>query len=206
MKKIDYEFKSKVMSSALYEQYKEYRKINYYDYCYKMYGEINNNLELPDIKKARSIFVNGLTLPKEWKECERIFSSNAKKTQRLRARISSYINDGPCIFLTLTFTDKVLDSTSEDTRRTYVTRFLKEHTIKYVANIDYGKINQREHYHAVVRTDVDFDYRWWPYGAINFQRISHEDIDIKRISKYITKLTNHAVKSSNKRCVLIYSR
>lgn len=53
-------------------------------------------------------------------------------------------------FVTLTFKPEVLESTSKQTRRTYIARFLKENTYYYIANIDYGKKNDREHYHAIV--------------------------------------------------------
>lgn len=55
-----------------------------------------------------------------------------------------------CYFATLTFKPEVLESTSKQTRRTYIARFLKEYTYYYIANIDYGSQKQREHYHAIV--------------------------------------------------------
>lgn len=57
-------------------------------------------------------------------------------------------------FVTLTFDNDILESTNKATRRTYIARFLKEYTYYYIANIDYGKENNREHYHAIVLLDT----------------------------------------------------
>ena len=78
----------------------------------------------------------------------------------------------------------------------------------YVANIDYGSKNKREHYHALINCDkVDFK-SWRKYGNINAKRVRNKDIesDKTKLSKYIAKLSNHAIKETTKRSCLIYSR
>ena len=79
--------------------------------------------------------------------------------------------------------------------------------MNYVANVDYGAKNHREHYHAVVMCD-NIDHKSWRYGAINFKRINYDaDIDtINKLSMYVAKLTNHAIKETCKRCYLIYPK
>lgn len=113
----------------------------------------------------------------------------------------------PCSFLTLTFTDDVLASTSEDTRRRYVARFLKSISQNYVGNIDYGKLNEREHYHAIVEGD-QLDLSSWTYGFTKCIKVGYSDIitDTARLSKYINKLSNHATKKTTKGKKIIYSR
>lgn len=105
-----------------------------------------------------------------------------------------------CVFLTLTFTDKVLNSTTQETRRRYVSRWLKSKSDYYIANIDYGSENEREHYHAIINCRVDNS---WEYGAINFKQITNKNE--KALAKYINKLTNHAIKATTKQNKVIYS-
>ena len=116
--------------------------------------------------------------------------------------------NGSCIFLTLTFNDDTLRNTTEKQRRVAVSRYLKQYGCMYVANIDYGSKNKREHYHALINCDkVDFK-SWRKYGNINAKRVRNKDIesDKNKLSKYIAKLSNHAIKETTKRSCLIYSR
>lgn len=147
------------------------------------------------------------TKPEEMKEAERVNYASYKRTKRLNDRIKDMMASGSCIFLTLTFKPDILEGTTSETRRKYVIRYLKKVSTRYIANIDFGKKNEREHYHAVVLAD-SVDGSWWREncGAINFERINYQaECDIK-ISKYINKLTNHAIKETTKRSAVIYSR
>ena len=137
-------------------------------------------------------------------EAEKINSASLKRNQRLKKRIASYINSGNCLFLTLTFNDDVLERTNEETRRKYVRRFLKSYSNCYVANIDYGLENEREHYHAVMVYPFRIDSTEWPYGFSNIKKVKMGSESA--ISKYINKLTNHAIKNTSKRNALIYSQ
>lgn len=139
-----------------------------------------------------------------WEEARRINHASYYRVQRLKRRIVSMLESGECLFLTLTFTDATLGKTTEDTRRQAVRRYLKSFGVPYVANIDYGKKNGREHYHAVIQTD-HVDYSAYTYGAINGEKI-HSAEDYVKLSKYVAKLTNHAIKQTNKRQVIIYSK
>ena len=144
--------------------------------------------------------------PEEWKEAYRVNDASYHRTKRLKTKIKAMITSGSCIFLTLTFTDKVLDSTSQETRKRYIKRALKTMSDTYIANIDYGKKNEREHYHAIVlASKVSQDQ--WKYGNLDYERVrvEQEDSPVK-IAKYITKLTNHAIKETVKQNRLIYSR
>lgn len=120
-----------------------------------------------------------------------------------------YINsfkDKMIIFGTLTFKDKVLESTSEITRQRYVTRFLKDNTIHYIANIDYGKKNNREHYHFIALVNGVMNCKNWKYGASKFQFVPLEKKDLKSIKNYLLKLNNHSYKSSTKQKRIIRDR
>ena len=135
----------------------------------------------------------------------RNYDNHRKKNQRARTKIESILQSGTALFLTLTFTDDVLVSTTEKTRRTYVSRFLKENCIEYIANIDFGAKNGREHYHAVVSVDNKLDYSKWKFGALNGVKIRKNSKPLV-MAKYINKLSNHATKSTTKNSRLISSR
>ena len=139
-----------------------------------------------------------------WQEAHRINKASYARVRRLKTRIASMLKNGECLFLTLTFTDEILGKTTEDTRRQAVRRYLKSFGVPYVANIDYGKKNGREHYHGVIQIPR-IDYSAYTYVAINGERIRSVE-DYTKLSKYVAKLTNHAIKQTNKRQVIIYSK
>lgn len=99
-------------------------------------------------------------------------------------------------FVSLTFRDDVLDSTTAQTRHRYVSRYLDSISRDYFANIDYGEKNEREHFHAVVALKntptSDFPYGWSNIKPVG--RYKRKNGDIKAISTYINKLSNHANK------------
>lgn len=139
-----------------------------------------------------------------WHEAEKVRQANYKRVKRLKQRITYMLENGSCQFLTLTFTDDVLSKTSEATRRQYVRRFLSNFSNEFVANIDFGKTNGREHYHALIMTDKRIKYTDWKCGNCDGQRVYNKNTSA--IAKYISKLTNHAIKETTKQCRIIYSR
>lgn len=205
---IDYTFKSKVIESGLpiiQKQVSQSLFFNEYD-LKKTFTKFSfeEALDLENFFR--------LSHSREWIESKRINHASFQRTIRLKKRIFEMVNeatisDKKALFLTLTFTDSVLDSTSPATRRRYVSRFLKENSVRYVANKDFGATNGREHYHAVVLVETNINYTNWPYGCLNGQkiRLNGQSVDVK-LAKYVSKLTNHAIKETCKRSVLIYSR
>lgn len=138
-------------------------------------------------------------------EARKLNDASYKRVNRLKRRIERYLKSGQCIWLTLTFNPETLAKTSEETRRRYVARFLKTQSKHYIANIDYGDTTEREHYHAVVLCDfVDMDA--WKYGFAYTERIKNHIKTSTKISKYVSKLCNHAIKETTKRAVYLYSR
>lgn len=127
------------------------------------------------------------------------------RTARLKERIREAVLSGSAWFITITFNPETLSKTNEKTRRVYVSRWLKSLTPFYVANIDYGKEKGREHYHAVITSDQR-PPKTWSYGFIDILKVKTTENDTKRISKYISKLTNHAIKHTTKSKRIIYSR
>ena len=116
-------------------------------------------------------------------------------------------------FATLTFNDETL-KLKERTRRNYIKEHLEQFN-GYIANIDYGGKNGREHYHAIIianektedeknpNTKEDFvlikNINEFKYGYTSYKKIKTEEKDFKKISNYIAKLTNHALKYGNHR-------
>lgn len=145
--------------------------------------------------------------PELWLDTRNLVTNRYKKLKRVENRIwtifwNSFFEKTDMVFVTLTWRQSVLDSTSEETRRKYVRRWLKANSDIYVANIDFGKINGREHYHCVVNRRVDPTS--WPYGACNVKKFTSTDIN--NISDYIVKLTAHSLKNTTNNRRIIYSR
>lgn len=143
------------------------------------------------------------------KEAKKINNANYHRTQRLEDRIARMVLDNEkALFLTFTFNDSTLERTNSQTRRKYVSRWLKNHALQYVANVDFGSKNDREHYHAVCVVDKKIPLQSWydkGLGTLKSETV-RKTSNNKQLARYISKLTNHAIKETNKRCVLIYSR
>lgn len=206
----DYLLKSKILKENTYldlynkAKKKIYRYVFKDDVSYKEYSIANETLAF--LKKRSE---------KEFKEYERISHAKSERVVRLKKRVFDMVFGNDCLFLTLTFTDKKFETTSAEFRRIAVKRFLRHFNVPYVANIDFGKKNGREHYHALLQID-EIDYHLWKYGAINGIKVRNDisfDEDgvitsesVERIARYISKLTNHAIKETTKRSVIMYSR
>lgn len=208
--KPDYKLKSKILA--------EYKKLDLYNKCkkvvYKSFyvGNVTQQ-ELDNSLNTLTMLEN--TNPVEFKEYRRISDAKHARVRRIKKRIFDMIYKNDCLFLTLTFTNDALERTSSPFRRIAVRRFLNYFNVPYVANIDFGKKNGREHYHAVIQIG-EIDYHLWTYGAIKGLRVRNDlkyDEDgvitsesVEKISRYVAKLTNHAIKETTRRSVIMYSR
>ena len=204
---IDYKFKGDVIEHNLPIMVNEIKKHLHYNKMFDDLGIYNAN-----ILESYSLSAYYDSLAKKYGffsiiESLRINNSRYHRISRLRKRISDIIyTNKTSFFLTLTFTNKSLDHTKPNVRRKYVQQFLKSISNNYVANIDFGERNHREHYHAVVQCD-HIDSKLWSYGVLNFEIINNSsELSSDLLSKYISKLVNHAIKETTKRNHLIYSR
>lgn len=103
-------------------------------------------------------------------------------------------------FLTFTFNDDYINK-CDRTKKDLIKHCLNDiDDSLYILNIDYGEKNEREHYHCILGTDFDFSnsiYFDLTYPCFSYcERISLKSNDVKKVSKYINKLSNHAAKSS----------
>lgn len=188
-----------------YNNYDFVKRIRKFEYQIKSACDNGEYEKADSLEEDLSYFLKlledkGIELTEEFKD----YQNYRNRVKRARKKIETILSLGPCIFLTLTFTDKVLETTSQETRKKYIKRFLHTISSNYVANIDFGKQNGREHYHAIVQTDR-VDFTTWHYGAINGKKITFVENPIK-LAKYIVKLANHALKLTTKGFKLIYSR
>lgn len=202
----NYRLKAQVISSGIVSEYKHIKRAIWADGWKRTTGEIFKNTMDIETAEERRFFYSHL-MPEEWKEAERVYDANKHQVSRVKKRIVQMLTTSKhCVFLTLTFRDDVLASTTSETRRQYVRKFLKQYSNHYVANIDYGGKNGREHYHAVV--DERIDPNSWVYGNLDVKKVRYnpESKSPVKLAKYVAKLTNHAIKETTKRCHLIYSR
>lgn len=195
---VDYERKSKVLKTDLCKRINKIDKLTYLNAKegiitdYKVeeeYFALLNEYDYKDIHEAR-----------------KINKATYSRVKRLKEKIESYLKNGCCIWCTLTFRDDVLASTNSYTRKQYVRRFLKQYSDYYIANIDYGEEHEREHYHAIIICD-HMKKGSWSFGFDKYKKVrATQKTSPVKLSKYISKLTNHAIKESTHACYIIYSR
>lgn len=126
------------------------------------------------------------------------------KIRRLRQRLSFMLENGNCIFLTLTFTDFYITLPFEQLRR-YIRQYLNSLNCHYICNADWGEKNGRLHFHAIVMLD-NIEHSSYKYGAINFKRIYNCEESSRRLAHYLVKLSQHCVKDSTKLTNIMYSK
>lgn len=218
-----YFIKSILLKSWLFQEYLRVGKALFYLYnfrfIHKSYADVKLESDY-DMDKALEIeALYSKRFPKLWNECRKIYHAHQNRVLRLKRRIACMVLSSDCIFLTITFTPKVMKNTISQSRRDYIKKFLSSLNAEdYVSNIDFGddhlyidnngverQAQSREHYHALVKTS-HIDYSLWKYGRINGQRVRNQTDDLSRLSVYISKLTNHAIKESTKRTCIIYKR
>lgn len=201
---IDYGKKAEVIESGFVDLQRKISKAFFAESYFEKTGHlIKCDLDY-DTAYEQYLFLLA-NCPDEWNEACKINYATYKRVKRLKDRISYLLNNGACTFVTLTFTDEVLATTSNDTRRKYITRFLKRFDVPYIANKDFGSKNGREHYHAIIQSQ-NIDYSLYEYGAINGEKIHNSKNDDIKLAKYISKLTNHAIKETCNGSKIIYSK
>lgn len=167
---------------------------------------MNNKLlyELIEYNKQRKTsFKDGVIMERNIK-LERILSARYMKVSRLKKKIVYLMARHKNIyFCTFTFNDYYLNK-SERTQKDLIKRSLYsfDRNIKFILNVDYGSKNERLHYHGIIATDSDLDLRQFlklSYPCFtSCDKVAITTNDIKRLSKYINKLTNHCLKDSTK--------
>ena len=232
--KPDYELKAKLLSSAPYswcamELFRIYSRLDYSivngltpsksltdDLIGLCIGKGDKKPLFPDLRPSDFFYETFFYIRSRLREliepfvCElqRISNADYERNKRLHHRITEIlaVGENPC-FVTFTFNDEAFARLNPDSRRQAVRRYLNAHCSISVANIDFGEKNGREHYHAGCdchpTSTGDSELH---NGFISVQQIRLKDATPVRLSKYISKLTNHGIKATTRRQVLIYSR
>lgn len=162
-----------------------------------------------DYNKQRYFaYKNGVVLD-ENKDFERILKARYQKCSRIKKRFVYLLTRFNYIwFVTFTF-DNYYINKSDRTKRDLMKSVLNTHDFKYMLNIDYGKKNEREHYHCIIGTNIDFDVNqyiqsFYPCHCLAIQCKKGKN-DFKRLLKYINKLTNHCLKATTKNRRMLYN-
>lgn len=118
------------------------------------------------------------------------------KRNRIRKHLKEWKN---IYFITLTINDKKINN-NKITYERKIKEIFKKHN--YIANEDYGKTTKRLHYHVLTEDDIDLTN--WKYGYTSKFKCRTSIEDNKRLSSYLTKLSNHGIKKGAGK--LIYGR
>lgn len=210
--------KQNVLQSGVYEFYKEFQHTAF------LYDQDKVAKEVFDyyLEQYQALPIEQIQV------CKSIYDSSRSRAKRLRHKIETWAKHGYVYFLTFTFKDSILTNTSADTKRQYVRRFLKSQDFVFCANQDFGGKFGREHYHAVICSkeklpgtlkkskdgwylDSPIFHRWNDkIGFVNVQgpilMTDETKKDSLKVSKYVSKCSNHALKETAQRSSLVYSR
>lgn len=113
-------------------------------------------------------------------------------------------------FCTFTFNDNYInksDRTKKDIIKSTLYNF--DEDIKYIINIDYGKKNEREHYHGIIATNCDCNFV--NYMILGYPFISYTECirmnsnSLRKVPKYLNKLSNHSVKDTTRNSRVLYN-
>lgn len=172
--------------------------------------------------------------PEEIKACRQLFDCNRQRASRLKKKIVNWSKRGFVYFVTFTFNDDAFFRSSSLTRRDAVCRYLSDRDVVYAANLDFGGEFEREHYHAIICSEKeipgkyvfhkskkgkvncylesDFLQRWidiYGYATLQgpiFRDDCFDNKNASKVSKYVSKCANHALKETAKSPRLLYSR
>lgn len=183
---------------------------------YQQYCNVHNNLFIngldPEDRK-HYVFLNDA----EYKACNQLRRAKQIQRNRIIKWLDYYMKQKDLIILfgTQTFNESALKK-SRQARAKAIQRELTQF-VDYVSNIDYGKQNEREHYHfVVIARPEDLKEVTWsidkktgrPYvlsfpiteqfltlGYQKWEKIDLNDPKIgEKVSGYIAKLVNHSLK------------
>ena len=153
-------------------------------------------------------FKNGIVF-EENKDFERILSARYMKVSRVKKKLVYLLYNFKYLwFCTFTFDDNYINK-CDRTKKDLIKKCINKLDFKYILNVDYGKTTERQHYHCIIGTNWNLDldnYLKLRYPCFSSALLCNTDLsDIKKLSKYINKLSNHCTKASTKRSRIIYN-
>lgn len=157
-----------------------------------LYSNSDFRLFVREFYSSEIVDFNIRTVKNRWAKSSRI-------KKRLLFMLQNPSND-PLYFATFTF-DEYYITLPYLTLRTYISKFLMANFSEYICNVDYGSLNGRLHFHAVVRCRGQPPQS--PYGFCDYRRLFNTDENIGQCSNYLNKLTNHSTKEKGR---VLYSK
>lgn len=136
-----------------------------------------------------------------------------QRRKRIKKRIIEMVdqvildNKNFMLFLTFTLNEEHIDMKIK-TLRVYLQRLLNNTCLNYVANLDYGTLRGRLHFHAVVLVDKTYEWYdlWKERGYVKLEHIEVTENSVNKVTKYVAKLSAHGLKDSTRFETLIYKR
>lgn len=136
-----------------------------------------------------------------------------QRRKRIKNRINQMVEQvildkkNYMLFLTFTLNEDHVDMKLK-TLRVYLQRLLNNTCLNYVANLDYGSLRGRLHFHAVVLVDKAYEWfeLWKERGYVKIEHIEISEHSVNKVSKYVAKLSAHGLKDSTRFESLIYKR
>lgn len=158
-----------------------------------------HNSDSDDFQKLQAInIINNCPLDVK-NDYNKIRSRKKRYRKRLIKLFNNYDN---LFFCTMTFDEEHVNDYDF-----YIKRFVKELRIlkiSYLINEDYGSEYGRVHYHMVAPLSNYKLKKLWDCGFSYAKRIKINSQSFYRISDYCFKLSNHALKDTNKRFITYY--
>ena len=130
------------------------------------------------------------------KAIDNTIRSEQKYRSRIKKRTEQILTHYYVYFMTYTFNETSLNTTTEKQHIKKINATLSQATL-YMINNDYGGLTDRFHYHALASFEHEYDTTFmdtWQYGYTKIKRII--TYDTKSIYEYIMKLSNHATKKA----------
>lgn len=130
-----------------------------------------------------------------------------KRIQKLKNRIKYILDLSEYVyFLTFTLDNEHLNYKKDSIKKLMRITMKSIDPYYYVGNEDYGKTNNRLHYHFVIGTKEKISYKdlqtIYTYGNLDIKKVNNRKA--QNLALYIQKLTNHAKKENTGK--LIYMR
>ena len=185
--------KRKLLEEGLYKQYmknrKDLMKEGRYDLLY--------NPNAYEMTKS------------QMDDCELIRRSKNAQRKKIEDHLMFLKDkkDYELYFGTFNFADFALDL-KQETRKQNIRRLISPITEDFILNIDYGHQRRREHYHCILAFKKGNYHKYtneyghikikeldeYSLGFYDLEPIRTEDQDMKKLSRYISKLVLHSVK------------
>lgn len=142
---------------------------------------------------------------------EKMLSARYMKVSRLKRRFIYMVSYYKYVyFVTFTFSDNYLNK-SDKTHKRMIKNVLEsfDPNYKIILNADYGSKNERLHFHALIGTNIKKNLdkhlkKTYPCFT-KTEKVNVSSDSIKKVSKYINKLSNHAIKSTTQKSRIFYN-